>query len=122
MVHLSSHILEDGKLLFQLGNLLWDGQQPQWMILKVSAMAKGESQHYLEKGRCLKSLRLWVSDGNSSSTYRSAKVEILNVWTSTMRAKNELAQYSTLHPPYLTGLYDPQNFSFFSGLQCSFTF
>jgi len=31
MVHLSSHILEAGKLLFQLGNLLWDGQRAQWL-------------------------------------------------------------------------------------------
>lgn len=30
MVHLSSDILEAGKLLFPLGNLLWDGQQAEW--------------------------------------------------------------------------------------------
>lgn len=28
-VHLSNHILEAGKLLFQLGNVLWDGQEAQ---------------------------------------------------------------------------------------------
>lgn len=30
MVHLRSDILEAGKLLFPLGNLLWDGQQAEW--------------------------------------------------------------------------------------------
>lgn len=75
--------------------------------MKVSVMAKGEPQVDLEKGRCLTSLRLWISDGNSSFTYRSAKLEILNVWTRAMRAKNELAQYPTFHPLYIISLCHP---------------
>lgn len=48
------------------------------MTLKVSVMARGEPQHYLERGRCLTSLRLWISDGNASFAYRSAKLKTLN--------------------------------------------
>lgn len=38
MGHLSSYVLEAEKLLFQLGNLLWDGQQAQWLSKTLSKL------------------------------------------------------------------------------------
>lgn len=32
-MHLRYHISEAGKLFFLLGNLLWDGQQAQWVSM-----------------------------------------------------------------------------------------